>query len=83
MISGAILEWAAAGFHVPEAANRAGTSGYKKLSKKQIFYPLTIRAVNAQAKKWTRMIDLDHGNYGTHTLRRLVSTNGVKIRHEI
>ena len=32
--------------------------------------PLTIQAVNAMVKKWTRMIHLDHGNYGAHTLRK-------------
>ena len=31
--------------------------------------PLTIQAVNAMVKKWTKMIHLDHGNYGAHTLR--------------
>ncbi len=32
--------------------------------------PLTIQAVNAMVKKWTKMIHLDHGNYGAHTLRK-------------
>jgi integrase len=32
--------------------------------------PLTIQAVNALIKKWTRAINLDHGNYGAHTLRK-------------
>jgi site-specific recombinase XerD len=32
--------------------------------------PLTVQAVNAMIKRWTRMIHLDHGNYGAHTLLR-------------
>jgi integrase len=32
--------------------------------------PLTIQAVNAMVKKWTKTIHLDHGNYGAHTLRK-------------
>ncbi len=32
--------------------------------------PLTIQAVNAMIKRWTRAINLDHGNYGAHTLRK-------------
>ena len=31
---------------------------------------LTIQAVNALIKKWTRAINLNHGNYGAHTLRK-------------
>ncbi|MBI9047352.1 MAG: tyrosine-type recombinase/integrase [Anaerolineaceae bacterium] len=31
--------------------------------------PLTIQAVNALVKKWTRAINLD-GNYGAHSLRK-------------
>ena len=31
--------------------------------------PLTIQAVNAMLKKWTRLIHLDYGNYGAHTLK--------------
>ncbi|MGO9375212.1 MAG: tyrosine-type recombinase/integrase [Syntrophobacteraceae bacterium] len=32
--------------------------------------PLSIQAVNALIKKWTKAINLDHGNYGAHTLRK-------------
>ena len=32
--------------------------------------PLGIQAVNALIKKWTRAINLNHGNYGAHTLRK-------------
>jgi len=32
--------------------------------------PLTIQAVNAMVKKWTRAINLNYGNYGAHTLRK-------------
>jgi integrase len=32
--------------------------------------PLTIQAVNALIKKWTVTINLNHGNYGAHTLRK-------------
>ncbi len=32
--------------------------------------PLTVQAVNALIKKWTRAINLNHGNYGAHTLRK-------------
>lgn len=32
--------------------------------------PLSIQAVNALLKKWTRAINLNHGNYGAHTLRK-------------
>lgn len=31
---------------------------------------LTIQAVNALIKKWTATINLNHGNYGAHTLRK-------------
>lgn len=30
----------------------------------------TIQAVNALIKKWTATINLNHGNYGAHTLRK-------------
>ena len=32
--------------------------------------PLTVQAVNALIKKWTKAINLNHGNYGAHTLRK-------------
>jgi len=32
--------------------------------------PLTVQAVNALIKKWTKTMNLDHGNYGAHTLRK-------------
>lgn len=32
--------------------------------------PLTIQAVNLLVKKWTKAINLNHGNYGAHTLRK-------------
>lgn len=32
--------------------------------------PLLVQSVNTLIKKWTRAINLTHGNYGTHTLRK-------------
>jgi integrase len=32
--------------------------------------PVTIQTVNALVKKWCRTINLNHGNYGSHTLRK-------------
>lgn len=32
--------------------------------------PLTIQAVNGLIKKWTKTINLNHGNYGAHSLRK-------------
>jgi integrase len=48
---------------------RPGDDDYLFASRKSQ-KPLTIQAVNALVKKWTRAINLDHGNYGAHTLRK-------------
>ena len=32
--------------------------------------PLTVQAVNTLVKKWTKSINLNHGNFGAHTLRK-------------
>lgn len=48
---------------------RAGDNDYLFASRKTK-EPLSIQAVNALLKKWTRAINLNHGNYGAHTLRK-------------
>ena len=48
---------------------RPGDEDYLFASRKTKA-PLTIQAVNAMVKKWTKMIHLNHGNYGAHTLRK-------------
>ena len=48
---------------------RPGDDDYLFASRKTR-EPLTIQAVNALIKKWTGTINLNHGNYGAHTLRK-------------
>ncbi len=48
---------------------RPGDNDYLFASRKTK-EPLSIQAVNALLKKWTRAINLNHGNYGAHTLRK-------------
>ena len=48
---------------------RPGDNDYLFASRKTK-EPLSIQAVNALLKKWTRAINLNLGNYGAHTLRK-------------
>jgi len=48
---------------------RPGDDDYLFASRKTR-EPLTTQAVNALIKKWTGAINLSHGNYGAHTLRK-------------
>lgn len=48
---------------------RPGNDDYL-FSSRKTREPLTIQAVNALINKWTRAINLNHGNYGAHTLRK-------------